>query len=288
MAYLVHYTAMTSLLFPVLIASCVIMLASLAGVVFTWKTIGVWLKPRLHYMVALATGVLMVMAYSLIEEALHEGLTPVILGMFILGGVLLEGITLVLPKHSHHHHHGACEHVPTSIDARRVLLGDAMHNVHDGLVLVPAFMVSPAVGIGTTLGVFLHEVVQEIAEFFILTGAGYSAKKALIWNFIVSTTLLLGIAISILLVSTMEIGHSLVALSAGGFTYIIFRDLLPSIIKQAKKQERYLPYLGAVCIGALLVFGLSLLLPHNHEHADEDYPLPEGFGLALNEAPQNC
>ncbi len=277
---------MTTLLFSVFIASFVIMLASLSGVLFAWKTIGAWLKPRLHYMVALATGVLMVMAYTLIEEALHEGFSFGIISMFLLGGLLLEVATRFLPKHSHHHHHGACEHTPTSIDARRVLMGDAMHNVHDGLVLVPAFMVSPAVGIGTTLGVFLHEVVQEIAEFFILKGAGYSTKKALLWNFLVSTSLLFGVAISLLLASTMEIGHLLVALSAGGFTYIIFRDLLPSIITQAKKQNRYLPYISALLIGALLVYGLSFLLPHNHEHTDDAYPLPEGFGLAMNETQQ--
>ena len=67
-------------------------------------------------------------------------------------------------------------------------MGDAIHNVHDGIILVPAFLVSPVVGFGTALAILFHETVQEIAEFFILLGAGYSIKKALLLNLIVSTT----------------------------------------------------------------------------------------------------
>lgn len=275
---------MFTLLVSVLMTSFVIMLASLSGVIFTWKTIGGWLKPRLHTMVAFAMGIFLVIIYGLIEEITHEGFTVAIFIAFLCGGVLLELATKVLPKGSHHHHHGSCEHTATMIDARRVLAGDAIHNIHDGLVLVPAFLVSPVVGFGTAFGIFLHEIVQEIAEFFILRSAGYTTKKALMLNFAVSSTILIGIILSWWLASTFQIGHLLVAVSAGGFTYIIIRDIAPSIAKEAHRSKKYLSYVLAISAGVIIMLAVTLILPGHQELYEDEYPLPEGFGLALTTA----
>lgn len=270
---------MSPLLTYILLTSFLIMAASLSGIVFAWKTIGDWLKPRLHIMIALAMGVFMVIVYGLVAEVMHTNITLTTLFAFLLGGILLEIVTTLLPKGSHVHHHGSCEHTATAIDARRVLVGDALHNIHDGLVLVPAFLVSPVVGFGTAAGVLLHEIVQEIAEFFILRGAGYSTKKALVLNFAVSSTILIGVALSWFLVSTFQIGNMLIAMSAGGFSYIIVRDIAPSIMKEARKTKRYLPYILAICAGALIMLAITFIVP-THEEYEDEYPLPEGFGLA--------
>ena len=218
--------------------------------------------------------------YGLMTEVIHEGLTSGAIAMFLLGGVLLEIATALLPKNSHHHHHGSCNNNATTIDARRVLIGDAIHNVHDGLILVPAFLVSPVVGIATASGIFLHEIVQEIAEFFILREAGYSTKKALVWNFIVSTTILIGVGFALWFMTALPVVGLLIALSAGGFTYIIIRDIGPSVYQSAKKTKKYTAHSMAILIGALIMFSVTMLLPHGHHHEHEDaYPLPEGFEL---------
>ncbi len=255
-----------------------IMLASLAGAFFTWKVLGDWLAPRLRYMVALAAGVFTVIIFGLGEEALHEGISYEILIAFVIGALFLETLTRLVPKGTHHHHGPHPEHHHTPIDARRVMLGDAIHNVHDGLALVPAFLVSPVVGFGTAAGILLHEVVQEISEFFILREAGWSAKKALVWNFAVSATILAGIGLSLTLVEIEEIGHLLVPFAAGGFTYILLRDLLPSIISHAKHEKRALSYAFAFLIGFGIMPTVSLVAPHE-THEEDPFPLPEGFWL---------
>ncbi len=260
------------------ISALTIMLASLAGAFFTWRVLGEWLAPRLRYMVAMAAGVFTIIIFGLGEEALHAGLNYEVAGAFMVGALLLEVLTRLIPKGTHHHHGPHPEHHHTPIDARRVMLGDAIHNVHDGLTLVPAFLVSPVVGFGTAAGILLHEVVQEISEFFILREAGWSAKKALIWNFVVSATILVGIGLSLALVEVEEIGHLLVPFAAGGFTYILLRDLLPSIISHAKHERRIFSYALAFMVGLAVMLTVTVVAPHEHE--DEDpYPLPEGFGL---------
>jgi len=159
------------------------------------------------------------------------------------------------------------------------MLVDAVHNVHDGLTLVPAFLVSPVVGFGTAAGILLHEIVQEISEFFILKEAGYTARKALLYNFAVSSTILIGIILATTLVATERFSGPLIAFSAGGFLYVLFRDLAPSIISHARAEKKYLQYGISFCIGFVLMLSVSLFVPHELDH-EEEYPLPEGFELA--------
>lgn len=260
------------------LSALVIMLASLSGAFFSSRVLGTWLTPRLRYLVALAAGVFTIIIYGLGEEALHDGFSYEILGTFLIGALLLETLTRLLPKGTHHHHGPHAEHTHSAIDARRMMLGDAIHNMHDGLTLVPAFLVSPVVGFGTFSGILLHEVVQEVAEYFVLREAGWSVKKALSWNFIVSGTILVGIAISLILAHTGSFERLLVAFSAGGFTYVLLRDLLPSIISHARMEKRILSYALAFLLGTAAMLTVSLLAPHEDP---DPLPLPDGFGLAL-------
>lgn len=255
------------------------MLASLVGVIFTWKTLGAWLTPRLRYLIALAAGVFTVIIYGLLEEALHEGFSILVVGSFLFGVVLLEIVTRLLPKNFHHHHGPCTEHSHGKIDARRMLVMDAVHNVHDGLTLVPAFLVSPVLGFGVALGIFLHELVQEISIFFILKEAEFSTKKALMWSFAVSTTLLLGVLLSATLASVSDFTLPLVAFSAGGFIYILIRDLLPSVYSHACAEKKYKQYAFVFVLGFLVMLAVTIATPHEHDPA-EDFFLPEGFGIA--------
>jgi zinc and cadmium transporter len=209
-------------------------------------------------------------------------MTPLLIGSFLFGGILLEVITKMLPKGSHHHHHGPCkEHEHTKIDARRILTVDAFHNIHDGLTLVPAFLISPAVGFGTAIGILFHEIVQEISEFFILKEAGYSTTKALVWNFLTSGTILIGIALALTLANIDRFTLPLIAFAVGGFSYILIRDLFPSIISHARSEKRFVQYGASFLTGVLIMMSISFLVPEEDPY--DEMQLPEGFGLALHQ-----
>lgn len=264
---------------PLTLSICAILLASLSGAVFTSQLLHDWFAPRLRYLVALAAGVFVVIIMNLLGEATHEGISYGIIVAFILGGVLIDIITRILPKQAHHHHTPHPEHHHQPIDARHMLVGDAIHNVHDGIALVPAFLVSTPVGLGTAAGVLLHEVVQQLAEYFVLREAGYAVRKALLWSFVAQTSLLIGVALSLTLVTVGVVTAPLIAFSAGSFTYIVLRDLIPSIIGHARADGATRYYVMAFCAGILLMGSIVLFVPH--EHAGEEFFVPEGFGIAM-------
>jgi zinc and cadmium transporter len=149
-----------------------------------------------------------------------------------------------------------------------MLSGDAVHNIADGIVLVPAFLIDVWVGVGTAVAIFLHEFVQEIAEFFVLKEAGYTTRQALIRNFAVSATILIGVLLAFFAVSIETLEAPLLAFAGGGFTYVILRDLLPSIIRSVQSGHRVAYFILAAVIGAGLLSSIQAITPHGHEHKE--------------------
>lgn len=97
----------------------------------------------------------------------------------ILGIVLVEIIIKIIPKAHHHSIPLSCGHNHSPIDAHRMMWSNFFHNAGDGILLVSTYAVNIHIGIIATIGIFLHEIIQEISEFFVLKEAGYSTKKTL-------------------------------------------------------------------------------------------------------------
>ena len=72
------------------------------------------------------------------------------------------------------------------------LLADGVHNLIDGMIIGAAYLTSLRVGIATTIAVAMHELPQEISDFGVLLYAGFSKKKALIFNFLSAMLAILG------------------------------------------------------------------------------------------------
>jgi zinc and cadmium transporter len=47
-------------------------------------------------------------------------------------------------------------------------------------------MVMPELGLATTLAIIMHEIPQEISDIGILLRAGFSKRKALLFNFVIA------------------------------------------------------------------------------------------------------
>src|SRR3989344_1978138 len=65
-----------------------------------------------------------------------------------------------------------------------ILVGDGVHNLIDGVIIGTSFSVSFEVGLATLFAIALREIPQEIGDFSLLIHAGFSNKKALIYNYI--------------------------------------------------------------------------------------------------------
>ncbi len=257
---------MDNITYP-LIAAFIIMLASLSGIIFASRRLGGWMEKNLPFLATFSIGIFAVIAWGLFEEALEHGNGIAVLISVGLGALLVKVLSTLIPK-SYHHHEPHPEHEHSKLDARRIIMGDAVHNIGDGLLLVPAFLADTRLGIATAAGILLHELVQEISEYFILRESGYTMKEALVRNFFASATIFLGVALSASISTIESLETPLIGLSAGGFLYIILRDLVPHTIWSIKKKGRGERHVQALVFGVLIMLGINTILPHSEAHED--------------------
>lgn len=251
-----------------LIASFVVMAASLVGKLTTWRAVGPLLERNLDYLTSFSAGVFLVVAYHLAGETLAHAVSPGAAVAWILGGAL--GVWLLfklLPSlHEHRHGHEDEGHV---IDTRRVLFSDGLHNVGDGMVLAAAFAVNVPLGVAAAISILIHELVQEVSEFFILREAGYSTRQALILNFLVSSTILVGALGAYFLLGLFELVEvPLLGLSTGAFLVVVLGDLIPHSLKTSHGWRHVVRHLGWFVAGVVLMWGVSFFAAHGH---DNDY-----------------
>lgn len=108
------------------------------------------------------------------------------------------------------------------------LFGEAIHNFIDGLVIAAAFVTNISLGISTSIAIALHEIPQEISDFGVLVSGGYKKSKALLLNFSVALTIVLGGLFGFYLSQVAQASvEFLLPIAAGGFIYISATDLIP-------------------------------------------------------------
>lgn len=254
---------------PVLIAALAVMLVSLSGVLFMRGMLHKWVVVHLPLLATFSAGVFLIVAMLLAEESIHEGGWIVGLSAIIFGAVLIESIRFIFPED--HHHHGTHDHPHSPIDGRRVLMSDALHNVGDGVLLVGAFAADLYIGIAATIGILLHECVQEISEYFVLRSAGYTDREALQRNFAVSASILIGVVTATALSAVPIVLAVIAGLAAGGFIAVLGRDLLPHAWRAAERGNAP-AHAAAIFLGSLVMLGMQFIAPHEHEEderADE-------------------
>ncbi|PIR42416.1 ZIP family metal transporter [candidate division WWE3 bacterium CG_4_9_14_0_2_um_filter_35_11] len=131
------------------------------------------------------------------------------------------------------------------------LIGDAVHNFIDGMIIASTFVVSIPLGITTSFALAFHEIPQEIGDFGVLLHAGFTRKRALFLNFVVALTSVLGGIVGYFLASNLAsiIPYSL-PVAAGGFIYIATSDLMPELIKEVTPRKS---------VSSFLLFLLGIL-----------------------------
>lgn len=239
--------------------SFVIMLASLAGVLFVNKRLGHWTQNNIQYLVSFASGVFLIVSYDLIFEAFESGTnTAVILISIIVGFLSFYSFEKLYPEVHCHHDDSRCLGEKTKKGARKILLGDAFHNIGDGILLAPIFITDIRLGFIAAFGILAHEFVQEISEFFVLRSAGYTPKEALIRNFLVSSTILIGALGGFYLTSFEVLIGPLIGLAAGAFIHILVVDLIPESVKHSHREKKYLTFISWALLGVLLILAINI------------------------------
>jgi zinc and cadmium transporter len=212
------------------------------------------------YLVSFSVGALFGDVFiHLLPEAFRAS-TTMMVGLYILIGILFSFIMekFIHWRHCHtpeskHHHHRL---------AYMNLVGDAMHNFIDGLVIAGAYFISIPVGIATTIAVLFHEIPHELGNFGVLIYGGFSKLKALLFNFLTALTALLGAFLGILLGNAGTATIFLVPFAAGNLIYIAGTDLIPELHKTSCDDFKFSESLGqllCIILGILIMMSILLL-----------------------------
>ena len=216
----------------------------------------------LPHFVSFAIGALLGAAFlALIPHAMgnahameyHElGLT-LLLG--ILGFFLME--KLVLWRHCHENHceaHAVQEHDHNQAAGTLVFIGDAIHNLVDGVLIAAAFMTDTHLGVITALAVAAHEIPQEVGDFAILLHSGYTRGKAFVLNILASVATVIGALVAYFsLNSAQEIVPYVLAIAASSFIYIAVADLIPGLHKHVAFRET-VRQIALIVAGIVVIF----------------------------------
>lgn len=205
------------------------------------------------WLVSYAVGTLLGVALmDLLPESL-EALPPATVFGTLLGGILAFFTIekLVLWRHCHTDH---CEMHQSA--APLILIGDAVHNFIDGAVIAAATMVSVPLGVTTAIAVATHEIPQEVGDFAILLGAGYSRLRALWLNVLSGLSAVAGVLLAGLAIEHVPLVLPFfLPVAAASFLYVAMSDLIPSLHRGPFERSSFRQILavGAGIATALLL-----------------------------------
>lgn len=217
--------------------------------------------PRiLPHGVSFALGALLSVAFlDLLPDALTtagsehiESLLATVL-MGILGFFLLEKLLIWRHCHADHceTHSGDHFHQPAGT---LIVVGDAIHNFVDGILIAAAFLTDINLGIITSLAVAAHEIPQEVGDFAILLQSGYGRGKALAYNLLSSLATMVG---GILAYYSLEHIHGwlpyILALAASSFIYIAVADLIPSLHQKTTARAAF-QQISLIVAGVVVIY----------------------------------
>lgn len=231
-------------------------LISLVGIAFLILKNQIFEKIQ-TFLVSFAIGSLLGGAIlHLIPESMghgHGGTAPI----FILVSIV---VFFILEKYLYIHRHANIGDSNIKSFGPLNLIADAFHNFLDGILIAAAYKVDPSTGMVATFAVLAHELPQEIGDFAVLVKAGYTKKKALLFNLMSAATAFLGAFLVFVFPDhSAELSHHILPLAAGGFLYIALADLVPELNRYKSVKSSILQV-----ISVLIGIGMMWLLVDTH------------------------
>jgi zinc and cadmium transporter len=226
-------------------------------------------EAALPHLVSFATGALLGAALLALiphavlgagSERVHE------VGIALIAGIALFFVLekFLLWRHCHDDH---CDthtvgdthsHAQVHDDARRkasgslVLVGDALHNVLDGVLIAAAFLTDVHLGIVTAVAIMAHEIPQEVGNFAVLLHSGVSRGRALALNLLTSLTAVIGGVVGYFALETAQrLLPFALAVAASSLLYVAVADLIPGLHRRTDPKSS---------VTQVLLIGLGIAL----------------------------
>lgn len=251
------------MLIEIILAAAAVSLISLIGVFF-FGTSG-YLTGTHRFILPVAVGVFLgVVFFELIPETLEASMEwgPIAIVAGFFGFYLLSYFL-----ETFHHHHFDKEDTCSKNGAQKLLIGDAIHNFADGVVIASAFMIDPTIGVLATAGIAFHEIPQEIAEFGVLMQSGYTKREAIRYNFISALSVILGAVVTYFFADSFsDYLFILTGVAAGNLLYIATADLIPEL--RHTHNDHFFKTFG-MTIASLAAIAVLIHISHGPAHDEE-------------------
>lgn len=203
---------------------------------------------------SLGFGLYLALILILLKESAEAGVSNALF-WYTVGILISLLIGVLLP---HHHHTQAEKHQHSTKDVVRTLGSDFLHNIVDGIVIIGGFAVNIHTGLIATLGVFLHQTLQQVGQQALLVDYGIKPKKAILWSVLIALSIFVGNFLHI----NQVLQNIFMAVSAGMITVTLFEDFKNT---KTKKDVQW------VVFGFALMWMIVSLVPHVHVHDDIDH-----------------
>ena len=228
-----------SIIFYTILSVILVSLFSLIGLA-TLSLSGKIMDKLINYLVSFATGTLFGGALiHLLPQAFASSTQPIFVSLWTIGGLATFFIMEKFFRWRHCHHSMSEAHIHPFVPMN--IIGDAMHNFIDGVLIAISYSTSIPLGIATTVAVLFHEIPQEISDYSILIKGGLSVKKAIFVNCISASMAIFGALIALQMGKSIAgLTEALIPFTAGGFLYIAGSDLIPELHHNTEIKKSFL------------------------------------------------
>ncbi|HYW33196.1 MAG TPA: ZIP family metal transporter [Gemmatimonas sp.] len=155
--------------------------------------------------------------------------------------------------------HGADSHRSARALVPMAFLGDALHNLVDGMLIAASFLAGTSAGLLTLLAVALHELPREVGTFSLFVHGGIRPMRAVMYNLLTAVVAMAGAAITLTVGARVTaVGTVLLPVAAGTYLYIAY------IVGKASLRDRHADpthwnRLGWSGLGVAVSMGSALL-----------------------------
>ena len=234
-----------------------------------------------QHLLSLAAGALLATAFMhLLPEAFESDITPQILFMTLLGGLvfffLLDKAELWHHGHEHgeghhdhdhdHHHeheHGHA-HAPLGFTGSwAVLAGDSVHAFGDGILVAAAFMTNISLGVAASVAVLAHEIPHHMGDLTVLQRGFGQGRAALFKLCLAGGVTVVGGLLGFFLID----GHEswlpfMLVIASSSYVYVALADLIPQLQKRLSASATAMQVLWLLCGIALVTLATQLMHQH--------------------------
>ena len=236
-----------------------------------------------QHLLSLAAGALLATAFMhLLPEAFESDITPQVLFMTLLAGLvfffLLDKAELWHHGHEHgeeHHHHDHAHdhahghehghaHAPAGFTGSwAVLAGDSVHAFGDGILVAAAFMTNISLGAAASVAVLAHEIPHHMGDLAVLQRGFGQGRAALLKLCLAGGVTVIGGLLGFVLID----GHEawlpfMLVIASSSYVYVALADLIPQLQKRLSATQTAMQILWLLSGIALVTLATQLMHLH--------------------------